>query len=225
MPCGPCCDRLSGVRAPGDLADGPVSITEPFAWENPGGSVQRPRPYGRLPNSLEVFAVVDVWLERILFYGLALVTVGSALVVTFGRNLVRSAFALFFTLMGMAAMFVYLAADFVALVHILVYIGGILVLILFGIWLTHRVIDLDIRAGRIQLVPGVILGLVLMGLLGLTIRSFDLVARTSAPYQATASGIGRLLLSTYLLPFEIASVALVIALVGAIVIGRRETSR
>ncbi|GBC84001.1 NADH-quinone oxidoreductase subunit J [bacterium HR11] len=169
--------------------------------------------------------MVDVWLERILFYGLALVTLGSALVVTFGRNLVRSAFALFFTLMGMAAMFVYLAADFVAVVHILVYIGGILVLILFGIWLTHRVIDLDIRAGRIQLVPGVILGLVLMGLLGLTIRSFDLAARTPAPYRATASGIGRLLLSTYLLPFEIASVALVIALVGAIVIGRRETSR
>ncbi len=169
--------------------------------------------------------MVDVWLERILFYGLALVTVGSALVVTFGRNLVRSAFALFFTLMGMAAMFVYLAADFVALVHILVYIGGILVLILFGIWLTHRVIDLDIRAGRIQLIPGLILGLVLMGLLGLTIRSFNLAARTPAPYRATASGIGRLLLSTYLLPFEIASVALVVALVGAIVIGRRETSR
>jgi len=169
--------------------------------------------------------MVDVWLERILFYGLALATIGSALVVTFGRNLVRSAFALFFTLMGMAAMFMYLAADFVALVHVLVYIGGILVLILFGIWLTHRVIDLDIRAGRIQLVPGVILGLVLMGILGLTIRSFDLAARTPAPYRATVSGIGRLLLSTYLLPFEVASVALVIALVGAIVIGRRETSR
>ncbi len=169
--------------------------------------------------------MVDVWLERILFYGLALVTLGSALVVTFGRNLVRSAFALFFTLMGMAAMFVYLAADFVAVVHILVYIGGILVLILFGIWLTHRVIDLDVRAGRIQLVPGVVLGLILMGLLGLAIRSFALGSKTPAPYRATASGIGRLLLSTYLLPFEIASVALVIALVGAIVIGRKETSR
>ncbi|MCS7311354.1 MAG: NADH-quinone oxidoreductase subunit J [Acidobacteria bacterium] len=169
--------------------------------------------------------MVDVWLERILFYSLALVTVGAATVVTFGRNLVRSAFALFFTLMGMAAMFVYLAADFVALVHILVYIGGILVLILFGIWLTHRVIDLDIRAGRVQLVPGMILGLVLIGLLGLTIQSFDLATKTPAPYRTTVSGIGRLLLSTYLLPFEIASVALVLALVGAIVIGRRETSR
>ncbi len=169
--------------------------------------------------------MVDIWLERVLFYSLAAITIGSALVVTFGRNLVRSAFALFFTLMGMAAIFIYLAADFVAIMQIFVYIGGILVLILFGIWLTHRIIDLDIRAGRVQLVPGVTLGLVLLLVLWMAIRSFALLDRVPAGYIATSRGIGRLLLTTYLLPFEIASVALLVALVGAIVIGRKEVER
>ena len=165
---------------------------------------------------------IDLILAKVLFYGLALFTIGTAMVVTFGRSLVRSAFALFFTLMGMASLFLYLAADFVAIMQILVYAGGILVLILFGVWLTHRIIDLDIHATRVNLTGGVLVGILLLLVLVFTVRSFVWAPLVSLEFHGTARAIGQLLLSDYLLPFEVATVALLIALVGAVVIGRRE---
>lgn len=166
--------------------------------------------------------MVDLILGKVLFYGLALFTIATAMVVTFGRNLVRSAFSLFFTLMGMAALFIYLAADFVAIMQVLVYAGGILVLILFGVWLTHRIITLDIQAARVNLVPGLAIGIILLITLFLTIHSFSWAPFLPIDFQGTAKAIGRLLLSDYLLPFEVATIALLVALIGAVVIGRRE---
>ncbi len=166
--------------------------------------------------------MIDVILGKVLFYILALFTIGTAMIVTFGRNLVRSAFALFFTLMGMASIFVFLAADFVAIMQVLVYAGGILVLILFGVWLTHRIITLDIQAARVNLVAGLVMGILMLLTLFFTIRSFHWGPYLPIDFRGTAQAIGRLLLSDYLLPFEVATVALLIALIGAVVIGRRE---
>lgn len=164
----------------------------------------------------------DIILGKILFYALALFTLGTAFIVTFGRNLVRSAFALFFTLMGMASMFVFLAADFVAIMQVLVYAGGILVLILFGVWLTHRIVTLDIHAARVNLTGGILVGLLLLLVLVITIRSFSWGPFASIEFHGTAKAIGQLLLSDYLLPFLLSTVALLIALIGAVVIGRKE---
>ncbi len=164
----------------------------------------------------------EIILGKVLFYALALVAIGSAFVVTFGRNLVRSAFALFFTLMSIAGLFIFLSANFVAVMQIIVYVGGILVLILFGIWLTHRIINLDVQAGRIQILPGVITGVFMLLLIEFVIHRVSWQAFPAVKVSGMAKMIGRLLLSTYLIPFEIATVALLIALIGAVYIGRRE---
>jgi NADH-quinone oxidoreductase subunit J len=73
----------------------------------------------------------------LVFYLFALVTVGSAAVVVLARSLIYSAFALLFTFFGVAGLYVILGADFLAATQLLVYVGGILVLLLFGVMLTH----------------------------------------------------------------------------------------
>ncbi|NBC66589.1 MAG: NADH-quinone oxidoreductase subunit J, partial [Bacteroidetes bacterium] len=71
----------------------------------------------------------------ILFYVFAILTIGSASIMVFSKNIVHSAFALMFTLIGVAAIYVLLYADFLAATQLLVYVGGILILILFGVML------------------------------------------------------------------------------------------
>ena len=95
-------------------------------------------------------------LSQIVFYFFAVLTVGSAAVVVFARSLIRSAFALLFTFFGVAALYAYAGADFLAATQMVIYVGGILVLILFGIMLTHKLYDLNIKTGSVQLVPAMI---------------------------------------------------------------------
>src|SRR5688572_17633741 len=84
--------------------------------------------------------------EAAIFYVFAAVTVGSAAVVVFARSLIYSAFALLFTFFGVAGLYVLLGADFLAATQLLIYVGGILVLLLFGVMLTHKLYDLDLRS-------------------------------------------------------------------------------
>jgi len=79
-----------------------------------------------------------------VFYLIALITVVSAGMVAFSRNIIYSAFSLLGTFMGVAGLYVFLGADFVAAVQLLIYVGGILVLILFAVMLTHRITDVQI---------------------------------------------------------------------------------
>ena len=78
-------------------------------------------------------------MDALIFYAFALITVVSAGVVVFSKNLVRAVFSLLFTFFGVAGLYVFLHADFVAAVQVLVYIGGTLVLLLFGVMLTQRI--------------------------------------------------------------------------------------
>ena len=84
----------------------------------------------------------------------AALTVGSAAVVVLARSLIYSAFALLFTFFGVAGLYVLLGADFLAATQLLVYVGGILVLLLFGVMLTHKLYDLDLRSEVTQFLPG-----------------------------------------------------------------------
>jgi NADH:ubiquinone oxidoreductase subunit 6 (subunit J) len=158
--------------------------------------------------------------EALVFWVFATVTVSSAAVMVLSRKLIYSAFALLFTFFGVAGLYVLLGADFLAAVQLLVYVGGILVLLLFGVMLTHRVHDLDLRGGATQLVPGAIVAGGLFVILAATaVRTqWGQSARPPAP---TTADIGRLFLGEYLLPFEAASVLLLVALVGAAMIVRR----
>jgi len=154
------------------------------------------------------------------FYLFALLTIVSAFFVTFARNIMRAVFSLMFTLFGIAGLFLFLHADFLAATQVLIYVGGVLVLLLFGIMLTQRMVEADIRSGRIQFVPALIAMVILMGFLLFLIFETPWNVKQPANFQDTTSGIGTLLMTEWLLPFEVASILLLAALVGAVSIAR-----
>jgi NADH-quinone oxidoreductase subunit J len=162
-------------------------------------------------------------LYTIIFYIFAVVTLGAACVVVFSRNIVRAAFALLFAFFGVAGVYVFLLADFIAVTQLLVYVGGILVLILFGVMLTSRQIQVDVKTSAVQTLPAVIIVSALAGtLVGIFWSTDWRIAPQLQIMDKTAPQIGELLLTKYLLPFEIASVILLVALIGAAMIARRE---
>src|SRR5687768_5758981 len=106
--------------------------------------------------------------EAVIFYVFEAVTVASAAVVVLARSLIYSAFALLFTFFGVAGLYVLLGADFLAATQLLVYVGGILVLLLFGVMLTHKLYDLDLRSEVTQFLPGIIVSAGLFVILVIT---------------------------------------------------------
>lgn len=159
------------------------------------------------------------------FYLFAALVLGSATVVVFAKNLVHSAYCLLLTLFGVAGLYVLMGADLLAAAQILIYVGGILVLILFGVMLTNRIFGATIRTGIYQLVPG----LIAFFALGCTLMYVLLGARWANPaivdvttFQPTTQEIGTSFLTQFLLPFEVASVLLLAALIAAAMLVRPE---
>ncbi|HEY9164770.1 MAG TPA: NADH-quinone oxidoreductase subunit J [Candidatus Kryptonia bacterium] len=161
------------------------------------------------------------WYD-LVFYAFAALTIVSAVGVVFSRNILYAAFALLFAFFGVAALYVLLAADFIAITQILLYVGGIMVLIIFGVMLTSRAYDVEMKRGVLQTIPAVlIVGAVAGTLVGiLTTTKWPTV--NMAPYEETARPIGALLMTQFVLPFELASILLLVALIGAVIIARRE---
>ena len=159
--------------------------------------------------------------EAIVFYVFAAVTMASAAIVVLARSLIYSAFALLFTFFGVAGLYVLLGADFLAATQLLVYVGGILVLLLFGVMLTHKLYDLDLRSEVTQFLPGLIVAAGLFAVLVLTVDKTQWAAGPGRPPAPTTAEIGRLFMGQYILPFEAASVLLLVALMGAAMIVRR----
>jgi len=157
-----------------------------------------------------------------VFYLIALITVGSAAMVAFSRNIIYSAFSLLGTFMGVAGIYIFLGADFVAAVQVLIYVGGILVLILFAVMLTHRITDVEVTNRAAGRIPALIIIGVLVYLLIATIKVTPWVRAKEVVYAATTATIEDLFLYTYLLPFELASLVLLGALIGAVVLSRKE---
>ena len=164
---------------------------------------------------------------EIIFYVLAALTVGSAILVAILPNIVYSAVALLFSFAGVAGLYVYLSADFLAATQILIYVGGILILILFAIFLSNRITDVKISNPSRFRWQAAFLCLVLFGVLSYTAVSTTFPVKTVLTYQQTTAEIGELLMTRYLLPFEVASVLLLAALIGAALMSRpdREKSR
>jgi NAD(P)H-quinone oxidoreductase subunit 6 len=159
-------------------------------------------------------------LGGVAFAALALLTLGSAAVVALSRNVIHAAIALLGTLAGVAGLYVLLAADFLAAVQVLVYVGGTLILFLFAAMLTAR-ID---RASSSN-APGPRKGAAFAtGILGLGL--VVVVRDTTWPREETwaipsTAKLGHALLGEYVLPFELASLVLLAALVGAVTLARR----
>jgi NADH-quinone oxidoreductase subunit J len=161
-------------------------------------------------------------LFDIAFYAFALITVVSGFVVVFSRNIIYSAFSLLFTFFGVAGLYVLLHADFLAVTQVLIYVGGILVLLLFGIMLTNKAVNVEIKSGTLHAVPALILAAVVAGTLsGLFYSTWSEVGTPASTLQTTTRTLGELLMTSYLLPFEVASVVLLVALIGAAWTSRR----
>ncbi len=165
-------------------------------------------------------------LADLAFYGLAALTLACGLYAALSRNIVRAVFALLGTFLGMAGLYAALSADFVAVVQLLVYVGGILVLMLFAVMLTSR-IELASRSNRYPSFPSTALGITLGAGVGIMLVALALEApwaRSANPlaYEPTTADIGRILLGQALLPFELLAVVLLAVVIGAVVIARRE---
>lgn len=159
--------------------------------------------------------------EALVFYVFAAITLGSAVVVVLARSLIYNAFALLFTFFGVAGLYVLLGADFLAATQLLVYVGGILVLLLFGVMLTHKLYDLELRSEVTQFLPGAIVSAGLFVILCATALRTQWAALGERAPAPTTAEIGKQFMGRYLLPFEAASVLLLVALIGAAMIVRR----
>jgi NAD(P)H-quinone oxidoreductase subunit 6 len=157
-----------------------------------------------------------------LFYAVAALVVGSAAVVAFSRNIVYSAFALLGTLTGVAATFVFLAADFLAVVQVMVYVGGVLTLLLFAVMMTHRIVDPQVSNMPFGRWTALSMGVVLGGILIHAFVSTPWSTQVLQPTGPTTRKLGDALLGEYLLPFEVAGFLLLVALIGAAVLARNQ---
>jgi NAD(P)H-quinone oxidoreductase subunit 6 len=169
-----------------------------------------------------LFVYLGSHLGDLLFYAFAAATVISAAGVAFSPNIVYSAFSLMGSLMGVAALYVFLAADFVAVVQVLIYVGGILVLTLFAVMLTHRIADVRISNRSVGRLPALVIVAVVGGVMGKAVLSTTWHTTPAGTPVPTTYGIGNGFLTDYLLPFELASVVLLAALIGAVVLSRKE---
>lgn len=158
----------------------------------------------------------------VIFYAIAAVTIGAALVVAFSRNIVYSAFALMGALFGVAGLYVTLGADFLGVVQVLVYIGGILVLTLFAVMLTHRIGDVAVSNRAVGRAPALVVVGAVFGLMVTAVMRGGWAAKAVVAPEPTTAAIGNALLTTYVLPFELASVVLLAALIAAVALSRKE---
>ncbi len=161
-------------------------------------------------------------MAEVAFIIVAAITLASAFFVVFSPKLMYSGVALFFTLFGVAGLYVFLYADFLAATQIMVYVGGIMVLILFGIMLTNKIASTDLRQtnrGRFMAGLGAFILFLFMAYIALTAQW-----HTGSPQllDATVAKLGLLILYQYLLPFEVASILLLAALIGAALLSRKK---
>lgn len=160
-------------------------------------------------------------LTAIIFYLFTTLTIGSAIVMVFSRKIVHSAFALMFTLIGIAALYVLLYADFVAATQLLVYVGGILVLLLFGIMLTTQKFTTGLKSLTINIVPATILSACVAGILIYVYTTTKWVIYSGVDRTETVADLGILLMHQYILPFQAVGVLLLIAIIGALFLAAR----
>ena len=166
---------------------------------------------------------MDVY--HILFYVIASLIVISAAIVAFTNKIIYAAFALLFTLLGFAILYIYLSADFIAVSQILIYVGGILILILFGVMLTTKIYDVTIKSERNPIWTSIILSLSSGLVIALIIFRTSWNVNLETAFKPITKNIGFAIMNKFLLPFEIASILLLAALIGAVLIARSEEDK
>jgi len=177
-------------------------------------------------------------LVQVLFYAMAFIAVASALYVAATKNLVRGIFMFFVTLFALAGLYVLALADFVAVTQVVIYVGGILVLILFAFMLSGKetLNSLGEQKGKLinsGKIPGIIMAVLFFAAMVAMILKMDAdkltwikqAIATDNVIKPTDNGLNNIginLMTTYLLPFEAISILLMMALIGAAHISRKE---
>lgn len=165
---------------------------------------------------------MDSAIVPYLFYLFSFVTIVSALLVVSLKNIFHCALFLILCLFSVAGIYVLLGADFIAAVQVLLYVGAIAVLMIFAIMLTAKVSGKGIKQQNEQVPVAIIttVAFVAIALYGLGKTIWNIKTDVMMPENTTME-IGKLLMTTYVVPFEVVSVVLLAALIGAIVIARR----
>lgn len=168
-------------------------------------------------------------MEFVLFLITAFITIGAAAAMVLSHNAVHSALWLVLNFFGVAVLYLLLNAPFLAMVQITVYAGAIMVLFLFVIMLLGSEKGEEVNGLPWQTPVALVLGLVLVSIAGYAILGADSPAIATAPATDTqigaAEAVANSLFSTYLLPFEITSVLLLVALIGAVVLTIKSRER
>ena len=162
-------------------------------------------------------------MSNLLFLFLIAMIIISAIIVATSSQLIYSAVALLFTLFGVAGLYVFLYADFIAAAQVIIYVGGILVLIIFGVMLTNKIDSPSIASSSTNQIVGFLASSFLL------LLQFAVIFKTNWPMvefkpeweSGSTAKIGNLLLQDYLLAFEIVSILLLAALIGAAFLSRR----
>ena len=156
-----------------------------------------------------------------LFLLIAALVIASAFWVVFSSNLIHAAVSLLFTLFGTAGLYIFLYADFIAATQVVIYVGGILVLIIFGVMLTSKIETPSIAASsKNQFIGGMGAFVIFVIQIGIIFNTPWNIGNVQSR-QETVTTIGKLLLNEYLLPFEIVSILLLASLMGAALLSRR----
>lgn len=165
-----------------------------------------------------------------LFYVFAAVTLLSAAFIAFTKKIVYAAFALMATLLSVAALYIFASADFIAITQIMVYVGGILILIVFGVMLTNRLSGKAVTSSVSNQFWGWLCGLAVFMLLFYSLNSVDFLSITwmrdinqNSTQNTTTHALGFGLMTDYLLVFEIVAILLLVALIGAVVLAGAKT--
>jgi NADH-quinone oxidoreductase subunit J len=160
-------------------------------------------------------------IYSIIFYLFAAITILSAFFVVTTRNIIHSAYYLLFTFFGVAGIYVLLGADFIAIVQLVVYIGGILILLLFGVMLTNKITHVQIKTGTIKIVPAALAVALFAGILVTALLNTKWKTINSELPLSTTHSLGLLLLQQYAVAFELLGILLLIALIGAASMARK----
>ncbi len=157
-------------------------------------------------------------LSHLFFYGFSILILGIGFIVAFSRNLLHSAFALFFVLFGIAGLYILLGADFLGMVQIMVYAGGVAVLLIFGTMLTASISEPEQSNLSFQAILSLLSGAGVLILLLAVFNKTDWPVMSPGKMEPTTESLGKLLLSEYILPFEVISFLLLAAMIGALML-------
>ncbi|MFA4924219.1 MAG: NADH-quinone oxidoreductase subunit J [Ignavibacteriaceae bacterium] len=161
-------------------------------------------------------------LADFLFYFFAVITIVSAFFVVTFKNIIYSAYSLLLTFLGVAGIYVLLGADFIAIVQVIVYVGGILILILFGVMLTNKIQNVPIKTEASFIIPA---SITIGAFGGILVSTFINTRWKSMPAElsfSTLTDVGKLLMNEYILIFELLGILLLVALIGAASIARKQ---